>query len=231
MGPHSVLIVEDEADLAEPLSEGLRAEGFYPTIASTGSQALRLLGTKSWRLVVLDLLLPDVSGESVLAFAREQNYRPSVLVLTARGTTQDKLSLFRMGCDDYLTKPYVFEELLERLRALLRRSYRVTPEKFSYQDLALDPNTHLLTSRESNVLLTPKEASMLRLLMENAEQVVSRRELLHGVWGLDNEPETNFIGVHLFNLRKKLSQVKRADWLRTVRNSGFVLSEAEKSAS
>lgn len=226
MGPHSVLIVEDEADLAEPLADGLRAEGFEPAIADTGSKALKLLANANWKLVVLDLLLPDISGESVLAFAREQSYRPSVLVLTARGTTQDKLSLFRMGCDDYLTKPYAFEELLERLRALLRRSHRVTTDAFNYRDLELDPATYLLSSSDSQVLLTPKEASMLRLLMENAEHVVSRRELLHGVWGLEIEPDTNFIGVHLFNLRKKLGQVHRAQWLRTIRNSGFVLSQA-----
>lgn len=227
MSEISVLIVEDEADLAEPLADGLRMEGFAPTIAATGSKALRLLDLHPWKLIVLDLVLPDMPGESVLAFARAQPYRPLSLVLTARGTTHDKLSLFRLGCDDYLTKPYVFEELSERLKALLRRSHRPALETLHYKGLTLDPANFTASSDGLTVPLTPKEFNVLKLLIENAEHVVSRHDLLHGVWGLEREPDTNFIGVHLFNLRKKMTQIHRGDWLRTVRNSGFRLSDAK----
>lgn len=220
MSGERILIVEDELDLAGPTLKGLGEEGFRVAHAPTGAEAIRRL-VDPWELVVLDLGLPDMPGESVLGCLKQQPDYPPVLVLTARGGLQDKLELFRRGCDDYLTKPFIFEELVERIRALLRRSQRVVPEPTALRDMTLDTNLFRLSVGRDSVSLTPKEAAILELLMRTPGRVISRRELLNQVWGLPEEPQTNFIGVHLFNLRKKLEQVGRAAWLQTIRGAGF----------
>lgn len=219
-----ILLVEDEADIAEPIVVGLREEGFQVEWVPTGQKAMQRL-VDFWDLLILDLNLPDLAGESILSNLKQLPDYPAVLVLTARGALDDKLALFRQGCDDYLTKPFIFEELVERIRALLRRSQRVLSSSSKYRDLELDPTTHCLRTPKSQVLLTPKESAIVQLLIKNSERVVSRKELLHHVWGIKEEPDTNFIGVHLFNLRKKLGEIARDEWLRTVRSSGFVLCE------
>lgn len=221
-----ILLVEDEKDLAEPLMRGLLEEGFRVEVAPDGQSAIRRLN-EPWDLLILDLMLPDMSGETIVNYLRQHPDYPPILILTARSGVEARLSLFRQGCDDYMTKPVIFEELVERIRALLRRSHRVTAVSQEYHDLSLDPQTHLLTCDEGKVLLTPKEATLLRFFLSNAERIVSRKELLHNIWGLKSEPETNFIGVHMFNLRKKLAEVKREEWLQTVRNIGFVLKNSQ----
>ena len=223
-----ILLVEDEDDLSQPLAQGLSEEGYFVEIARDGQTAVRRF-VDEWDLVILDLMLPDMSGEAILNYLRQRPDYPPILVLTARSGMEAKLSLFRQGCDDYLTKPVIFEELVERIRALLRRSHRVTSTSLKYKDLTLDPSTHLLSCSSGNILLTPKESTLLRFFLSNPERIVSRKELLHGIWGLRSEPDTNFIGVHMFNLRKKLAEIKRETWLPTVRSSGFILSSELKT--
>lgn len=223
-----ILIVEDEANLAEPIRVGLSEEGYSAEIAPTGQAAMRRL-TESWDLIILDLMLPDMTGEAILNNLKQLPDYPPVLVLTARSGLEDKLSLFRQGCDDYLTKPFIFEEFVERVRALLRRRQRVIADNTSYGDMKLNPSTHRVESAQGTVMLSPKEVSILRFFMSAPEKIVSRRELLHNVWGLKEEPETNFIGVHMFNLRKKLNEIERGNWLQTVRNTGFILSRESVS--
>lgn len=225
---YRILIVEDEADLAGPLVANLRDDGFEAEIAPTIEKARQLL-VAHWDLIILDLMLPDMPGETLLSYLKQQPSYPSVLILTARGTVQDKLNLFRKGCDDYLTKPFVYEELRERVRALLRRSQRVVQEVLNFEDIQLDPHTYKIQAGDFETLLTPKEASILKLFFSAPGKVISRKEILENVWGLREEPGTNFIGVHLFNLRKKLSEIKRGTWLQTVRASGFVLCKPEGS--
>jgi len=225
---YRILIVEDEADLAEPIRVGLTEEGYAAEIAPTGQAAMRRL-SESWDLIILDLMLPDMTGEAILNNLRQLPDYPPVLILTARSGLEDKLSLFRQGCDDYLTKPFIFEEFVERVRALLRRSQRVVADNTQYGDMKLNPSTHRVESNGGAVALSPKEVSILRFFMSAPEKIISRRELLHNVWGLKEEPETNFIGVHMFNLRKKLNEIDRGNWLQTVRNTGFILSQESVS--
>lgn len=227
MAGKKILIVEDEPDLAEPLVEGLVSEGYKTELVLNGQEAIRRL-SDNWDLVILDLMLPDMTGESLVNYMRQQPDYPPILILTARSGIEAKLALFRQGCDDYLTKPFIFEELVERVRALLRRSHRVSAETLQYKDLVLEPQTHKLSCSSGEVILTPKEATLIRFFLSNAERIVSRKELLNSIWGLKAEPETNFIGVHMFNLRKKLSEIKRDSWLQTVRSSGFILAEEKK---
>ncbi len=228
VGRQRILIVEDEANLAEPIRMGLCEEGYQAEIAPTGQCAMRRL-SEHWDLVILDLMLPDMAGEAILNNLRQLPDYPPVLVLTARSSLDDKLLLFRQGCDDYLTKPFIFEEFVERVHALSRRSQRVVAENTQYGDLKLNPSTHRVECSAGSMVLSPKEASILRFFMSAPEKIVSRRELLHHVWGLKEEPETNFISVHLFNLRKKLNEIGRGSWLQTIRNTGFILSRESVS--
>ncbi len=224
--PHKILIVEDEADIAEPMRIGLTDEGYFAEVAATGEIAIRRL-VDHWDLIILDLMLPDLSGETIVNYLKQQPDYPTILILTARGSIQDKLSLFRQGCDDYLTKPFIYDELVERVRALLRRSQRVKTEECYYDDIHLDPSTFQLSAGSKHTTLTPKEASILRVFLNSPGKLITRKDILQNVWGLREEPDTNFIGVHLFNLRKKLADVKRDSWLHTVRSNGFILSKPE----
>lgn len=219
-----ILIVEDEADLSEPLMKGLTEEGYIAEVASTGEMAIRML-SENWDLVILDLMLPDMGGEVIVNYLRQQPDYPPILVLTARSGTEAKLALFRLGCDDYLIKPVIFEELVERIRALMRRSHRVDIAPLKYKDLVLDPHTFLLSCDTGSIMLTPKEATLMRFFLANAERLVSRKELLQNIWGMKSEVDTNFIGVHIYNLRRKLSDIGRDSWLQTVRSAGFILSK------
>lgn len=226
MGGPKILVVEDTKDLADVVRRGLEEEGYELDIANTAEVAFRKL-QQPWDLVLLDLMLPDASGEELLNFIVQEPNGPRVLVLTARSQVEDKIALFRQGCDDYLTKPFVFAELLGRVKALLRRAPRPLAKHMEYEGLALDPERHVLAGGGMEVTLTPKELAIFRLLMNEPGRIVSRKELLRSVWGLTHEQRTNFIEVHLTNLRRKLAQLDRQDWLHTVRASGVTLQKPD----
>ncbi len=219
-----ILIVEDSPDVASLLERGLIEEGFQVSVAKTGNEAMRLFD-ESWNLVILDLMLPDVPGESLLDYLTQKVDAPPALILTARTRLEDKVALFQRGCDDYLTKPFAFEELIGRVRALLRRSPRPIPDAVEYEGITLDSSTHVLVKEDKKITLTPKEFAICKLLVREPGRVFTRRELLHSIWGLGNEPKTNFIEVHLANLRKKLEPIKLDKWLQTVRGSGLAFSK------
>jgi len=217
-----LLVIEDSPEVARVIYRGMSEEGFFVQIASNGEQGLRHLQEK-WNLIILDLTLSDVPGEEVLEFIVQRPDHSPVLILTARDRLEDKVSLFKKGCDDYLVKPFALEELLQRVRALLRRPIR-TVEKLEYQDLKLYPDIFQLTVGSKNIRLTPIEFSLCRKLLSEPGKIVTRRELLHTVWGVTHEPETNSIDVHVNNLRKKLGLVGRSHWLQTVRGSGLMFN-------
>lgn len=219
---HRILIVDDTSALADSISDGLSDEGYETVAEYSGAAALRRFD-EHWNLVILDLMLPDMSGETLLDNLALKADCPSVLILTAKTGVEDKVSLFRRGCDDYLTKPFAFDELLGRVAALLRRAPRLVVGDCSYEDMLLDMSTHRLNAGGNTIALTPKESGLLKSLMRKPGRVVSRRELLHTVWGVIGESQTNLVQVHLANLRKKLSSIGREDWLQTVRTSGVVL--------
>lgn len=225
-----ILIVEDTKELADVVQRGLREEGYDAQVAYAGQVAFRRLG-EPWDLVILDLMLPDASGEEILTFITQQLDGPRVLVLTARSQVEDKIALFRQGCDDYLTKPFVFEELLGRVKALLRRAPRPVAEHMEYEGLELDAERHVLKDGGAEVTLTPKEFAICRILMSEPGRIISRKELLRSVWGFTHEQRTNFVEVHLANLRKKLAQIERQEWLHTVRASGVALQKPESHGS
>lgn len=219
-----VLVIDDHQDLAEPIVDALMEQGFLVDYAKNGAEAARKL-EMFYDVVILDLMLPDMSGESILRFLRHQHPSPSpfVIVLSARTSTPDKLGLFRLGCDDYICKPFSLEELSERVRAVLRRNQVAKPDSPSAKDseIKLDTRAYSFSYNEKSVSLTPKETAILEMFLRQPGEIVHRREILHSVWGLKEEPDTNFLGVHFSNLRRKLAKVGCEDAIETIRNSGF----------
>lgn len=223
-----ILLIEDEVNVANFVQRGLAEDGFTVAIAPSGEVAFRRL-EEEWDLIILDRMLPDLPGDAVLRYVGQKMNRPPVLVLTAKGSVEDKIEMFKDGCDDYLTKPFAFEELLGRIKALLRRSRCVAQDRYRYEDFVLDSSSFELSVGKEVVHLTPKEASLCQFFLNEAGKVVNRMHLLQSVWGLNREPSTNFLQVHVANLRKKLAGVNREGWLRTVRGSGYLFGRPEVS--
>jgi DNA-binding response OmpR family regulator len=217
-----VLIAAESGERMTRMYQALSLQGAAVTLAPSGGGALRQ-AQEQWNLVILGLELSDVPALGVLDFLVQRQDQPPILILASEEDLSEKIALFDRGCDDYLAEPFALEELLARAKALLRRSPRVWPDSLHYEDLSLDPASLRLIAGSNEILLTPKESAICRALLRAPGQVISRQELLHSVWGLSHEPKTNFIEVHLANLRRKLHQIGRQDWLQTVRLSGFFL--------
>jgi len=222
-----VLIVEDESKTARSLAEGLSRESFTAHIASNGADALTILTSQRYDVVVLDWMLPQRDGLEVLRLLRERGERVPVLLLTARDAVSDRVRGLEAGADDYLTKPFAFAELLARVRALLRRSQPVEPLRRVVGELAVDFETRRATRDGELLELTPREFDLLVYLVCHAGEVVNRDQLAHDVWREANRftPLDNVIDVHMARLRRKLDEGRSTRLLHTVRGVGYVLRE------
>lgn len=223
-----VLIVEDEAPLAEMLRYNLEADGFRVAHAPTGEEALILLDEERPDLVVLDWMLPGVSGIEMCRRLRSNPHsrNVSILMLTARGEEADRVRGLSTGADDYLTKPFSLAELMARVRAILRRT---APDRMAevlkVGDIELDRRAHKVMRGLRHVPLGPTEFRLLEFLMESSGRVLSRSQLLDGVWGRDAFVDERTVDVHIGRLRKVLNRGKEADPIRTVRSAGYVLGD------
>jgi DNA-binding response OmpR family regulator len=221
-----VLLVEDDARIVSFLRRGLAAEGYCVDVAADGRQALALAAAASYPLVVLDRMLPGLDGLEVCRRLREAGSDSAILMLTARDGLQDKLDGLRGGADDYVTKPFAFDELLARIEALLRRGpYRHPDQELSVADLVLSPSELRVRRGSREVGLTAREFALLRHLMENAGKVVSRTRLLANVWGYSFEPGTKIVDVYIRYLRKKIDEGEERRLIHTVRGFGYMLAE------
>jgi DNA-binding response OmpR family regulator len=223
-----ILVVEDERKVASFIRQGLEEEGHAVELAADGAEALDLvLGGPAYDLVVLDLMLPKRDGLGVLKSFRDRGVTTPVLVLTARDSIGDKVTGFELGADDYLTKPFAFEELLARVRALLRRGAdrRLTPLRLA--DLALDPATRTVVRGTRRLELSLREYALLEYLLRNAGRVLTRPMIAEHVWGIDFDSESNVIDVYVGYLRRKIDGVGEPRLLHTVRGAGYVLKAAE----
>jgi DNA-binding response OmpR family regulator len=218
-----LLLVEDDKKAARVLSRGLSEEGFVVDVANAGDVGLELASASPYDLIVLDWLLPRKDGLGVCRDLRDRGIRTPVLMLTARDSLRDRVSGLDNGADDYLTKPFAFEELLARLRALLRRSEKARTPALKVADLALDPVTHRVTRAGREVVLTPKEYAILETLMRYAGQVVSRARIGQSVWQDEPGDLANLVDVHVSRLRRKIDQGEHAMLIQTVRSRGFRL--------
>lgn len=217
-----LLLVEDDALLGDGLRAGLVQDGYSVDWLREGTSAEAALCSSSYDLAVLDINLPGRSGLQLLKGLRNSGSTLPVLLLTARDTVADRVTGLDSGADDYLIKPFDLDELLARLRALLRRhSGRASPE-FRHGDLVVDPAAHTVTLTGSPVEISPREFAVLQLLLENRGKVLSRSRLEEGLYSWQSEVESNAVEVYIHHLRKKLGQ----SLIRTVRGVGYVIDKS-----
>jgi two-component system, OmpR family, response regulator len=222
-----LLIVEDEVRLASALQRGLIGEGFTVDVAHTGPDGLHAAQESSYDAVVLDIMLPGLSGYRIIERLRDaQNWVP-ILMLTAKDGEYDEADALDLGADDYLTKPFSFVVLLARLRALLRRGVTPRPAALTVGDLVLDPAAHTVTRAARNIELTPREFALLEFLMRRSGEAVSKADLLHHVWDAHYEGDANVVEVYVGYLRRKIDTPFGRQSVQTVRGAGYRLVASE----
>ncbi|HEY1726630.1 MAG TPA: response regulator transcription factor [Steroidobacteraceae bacterium] len=224
-----LLIVEDDPKLAEFVARGLRAERFAVDIAADGLEGQRLLDTYQYDVLVLDLMLPKLSGGELLRRVRRTHGTLPVLVLTARDSTDDKVRHFEAGADDYLTKPFDFAELLVRVRALMRRTPVERSDVLRVADLELNRLTQQVRRDGQRIDLTAKEYAVLEYLMSSAGRVFSRTMILEHVWDQSFEGVTNIVDVYVRYLRRKIDDPYELKLIQTVRGVGYCMREPART--
>lgn len=218
-----ILVVEDEAKAAAYLTNGLSEHGFVVDVSGQGEDGLHLALTGAYDLVILDVMLPQRDGWSVLARLRQSNRSMPVLFLTARDAVQDRVKGLELGADDYLVKPFAFSELLARVRSLLRRGAPRPLDVLRIADLELDLTRHQAIRSGRRLDLTAKEFLLLALFVRRAGEVLSRTVIAEQVWDMNFDPGTNVIDVHVGRLRSKVDEPFDRKLIQTVRGMGYVL--------
>ncbi len=220
-----VLLVEDEKKVASFIKKGLEEHGYAVDLASDGKIGLAMALDQLHDLVILDINLPEIDGLSVLRQIREKQVVTPVLFLTIRATIEDKVIGLDTGADDYLSKPFSFEELLARVRALLRRGADSKTPVLKVADLSLDPATRQVFRGGNRIELTSKEFAILEYFMRNAGRVLTRAMIINHAWDYDYEAETNMVDVYINYLRKKMDAAYQPKLLHTIRGTGYVMRE------
>jgi heavy metal response regulator len=218
-----ILIVEDEAKVASFIKRGLEEEHYAVDVASDGEEGVDMVDVYEYDLAILDIMLPKRDGLSVLSHIRKKNNSMPVILLTAKDMLEDKVKGLDMGADDYLTKPFAFEELLARIRALLRRGKPEESLKLVLDDLILDPVTHTVTRAGEDIPLTAKEYALLEYFMRNPERVLTRTMISEHVWNIKFDTYTNVIDVYISYLRNKIDKGHEKKLLHTVRGVGYMI--------
>jgi two-component system OmpR family response regulator len=219
-----VLLVEDEHRLAETLRRGLTADGFMVDVAHDGADGLWLAKSNPYDVVVLDIMIPKLNGYDVCRAMRAASVWTPVLMLTAKDGEHDQVDAFDLGADDYLTKPFSFLVLVARLRALVRRGRPERPTVLYAGDLSLDPAAHIVTRADNTIALTPREFAVLHFLIRHKGDVVSKSEILQGVWDTYYDGDDNVVEVYVGYLRKKIDQPFNRSSIQTVRGAGYRLA-------
>lgn len=220
-----ILVVEDEKKVAGLIKRGLEEQEYTVSVVHDGVEGLKQALTGDYSLVILDLKIPKKSGLDVIKDLREADCQVPVLILSARGTTEDIVSGLDAGSDDFLAKPFVFAELQARVRGLLRRAEQNRGAEISFGDLRLDPVSHKVWRSGTELDLTGKEYGMMEYLMRNPNTILSRRSIAEHVWEETFDNFTNIIDVYVNYLRKKVDKDYPAKMIHTVRGQGYILRE------
>lgn len=222
-----ILVVEDERSIAEFVQRGLEAEGYSVSCAHDGAEGLARARTGDFALVILDVLLPKLSGLEVVKAIREADEALPVIMLTALAETDDVVTGLDLGASDYLTKPFAFTELVARIRAHLRQPGQANATSLEVGDISLDFRTRQVDREGHAVKLTAREFELLAYLMRYPDQVLSRAQILNAVWGYDYDPGTNVLDVYIGYLRRKLAEADGEAPIETVRSAGYRLVSAD----
>ena len=222
-----VLIVEDEVKVNDFIKKGLEEEGFTVDAAFNGMEALKFLNENRYDVVILDIMLPELDGNEVLKRMRDKGDDTPVIMLTAKDELDDKIKSFNIGCDDYITKPFSLEELLLRIKAVMRRKGvdKEVETKLQYKDLTLDLIARKAFRGDKEIELTSKEFSLLELLMRKPEEILPRNFISEKVWGYDFDTMTNIIDVYINHLRNKIDKGFDKKLIHTIRGVGYILKE------
>ena len=225
-----ILVVDDEPVLLEQLRKTLTIQKYDVDMADDGESALDKLFDNLYDLIILDIMLPKVDGLSVLREIRKAKVKTPILMLTAKGSVEDKIKGLDYGADDYLAKPFAMAELMARIRSLLRRASDHRDPLLTISDVSLNTKTRQISKRGITVELTPKEFSILEFLLYNKNRAVSRFTLAEHVWGDEFDPFTmsNFIDVHVKNLRRKIGDTDKKKIIRTIRGIGFIIEDEQE---
>jgi len=218
-----LLVVEDEARMADLLRKGLTEEGHIVTCASNGAEGLTLAKSYEFDVIILDVMMPRLSGYELAKRLRTENVRTPILMLTAKDSVADIVRGLDLGADEYMTKPFSFDELLARLRAVKRRALVAQDPHLKVADLVLDPASREVLRGEERVSLTRTEYSLLERLMYRSGKVVSRRSLIESVWGFDREIEENTLDAFMHLLRNKVDAPGRPKLIHTIRGVGYMI--------
>jgi DNA-binding response OmpR family regulator len=219
----NVLIVEDEKSLANEIAAFLKTENFICDLAFSGKDASEKISVNLYDFVLLDLGLPDYNGIDLIREARQQGSEAAFIIITARGAVEDKVKGLDLGADDYLAKPFALIELHSRIQAVARRKFSINNPVIAIGDFILDISPRKITFIDKNVELTRKEFDLLLYLVMNRNRVLTRHQLYEHIWGniLEDQYDSNFIDVHIKNIRKKLNLHAPTPWLETVRGIGY----------
>lgn len=223
-----ILVIEDEKKVADFIARGLRASSMVVDVAHDGFEGLSLALALQYDLVLLDLMLPGLSGSDVLRRLRESGSQVAVIVLTARDETDEKVLNFELGADDYLTKPFAFEELLVRIKAVLRRPRSVLAQVLRLEDLELNRLTQRVARAGKQIRLTGKEYGLLEYLMSQAGRTLTRTMIIDHVWDQSFEGLTNIVDVYVRHLRSKIDDPHPRKLIRTVRGMGYSIGSPDE---
>ena len=221
---HHILVADDDSQICEALERSLRYEGYKVVTVQDGGLAISEIEENPPSLLVLDINMPEVDGIQVTRYVRSVGIDIPICILSARDEVKDRVAGLEAGADDYLTKPFAFEELLARIKALLRRNNIISSQTISIGNLELDPSTRTVKYFDRNMELTKKEFDLLQVLCMNANVVQNRDQLLDKVWGYDFEVNTNVVDVFIGYLRKKMESNGNPRMINTIRGVGFMLS-------
>jgi len=220
-----LLVVEDYRPLQQSLVKGLREAGFAVDTTRDGKEGLWYATSNEYDVIILDLMLPGMNGLEILRKVRNQGKKSHVLILTAKDTVQDRVAGLDLGADDYLVKPFAFEELMARIRALLRRSYRQKNPSIKIKDLQLDLTSQRVWRCQEEIQLTPREYVLLEYLAMRTGQMVSRSDIWEHVYEFSSSASSNVVDVYIGYLRRKIERPNKPTLIHTVRGRGYLLGE------
>jgi len=222
----NVLIVEDEKSLVKEVQEFLKKEGYVCEVANNGKEASEKIFVNPYDFILLDLGLPDIDGIQLLKEAKEAGQEASIIILTARGSTDDKVKGLDLGADDYLAKPFSLLELSSRMQAIIRRKHGLKKNVIDVGGFQVDITNRSVHFNASPINLTKKEFDILQYLLINKGRIITRMQLTEHIWdsALEVDYDSNYVDVHIKNLRKKLTQFAPVEWIETVRGIGYRLN-------